>query len=390
MPENTDLRRRLPALGSAALACLALALAGPAAALAADEEHERREDSRASAALGQSGPGSEESPSRAALAGAGDSSSSAGEGAGDEREERDSTSSARAGRRDRDENRRRGASSGGVPGDEGGEARPSSRRARDGRTSRAAATVRRSDARAVGPDLDGLGDAIRRDTRARTEGIQREVRRAIARAERAAQGKTRDGASRVDDDEIVVSIASDQQIQLYPGGHHYRVRARVVVSGYEPPRRAGRTVVLQVYSGGRWVPVAHATTGEGGRFDISWYPRYPGRYQVRVRPYNSSSSIEPSGVRRIFVYRSAVASWYGPGFYGNRTACGQTFTNRLMGVAHRSLPCGYLVRVRYNGRMKTVPVVDRGPYIDGRDYDLTEALRNYLGFNGVDRVWVTA
>jgi rare lipoprotein A len=111
---------------------------------------------------------------------------------------------------------------------------------------------------------------------------------------------------------------------------------------------------------------------------------------VRVRPYNSNSTIEPSDIRRIFVYRSAVASWYGPGFYGNRTACGQTFTSRLMGVAHRSLPCGYLVRVRYNGRMKTVPVVDRGPYIDGRDYDLTEALKNYLGFSGVDRIWVTA
>lgn len=64
-------------------------------------------------------------------------------------------------------------------------------------------------------------------------------------------------------------------------------------------------------------------------------------------------------------------SWYGYGLYGRRTACGQTLTTSLRGVAHRSLPCGTKVTFRHNGRILTVPVVDRGPYVDDRTWDLT-------------------
>jgi rare lipoprotein A (peptidoglycan hydrolase) len=66
-------------------------------------------------------------------------------------------------------------------------------------------------------------------------------------------------------------------------------------------------------------------------------------------------------------------SWYGPGFYGGGTACGQTMTRSLVGVAHRSLPCGTLVTFRNpaNGRVVTMPVVDRGPFVSGRTWDLT-------------------
>jgi hypothetical protein len=66
-------------------------------------------------------------------------------------------------------------------------------------------------------------------------------------------------------------------------------------------------------------------------------------------------------------------SWYGPSFYGKRTACGRAMTRELLGVAHRTLPCGTLVTFRNpaNGRSLTLPVVDRGPYVSGRDWDLT-------------------
>ena len=64
-------------------------------------------------------------------------------------------------------------------------------------------------------------------------------------------------------------------------------------------------------------------------------------------------------------------SWFGPHLYGNGTACGQTLTKALVGVAHRTLPCGTLVTFRYGGRTVTVPVVDRGPYVSGRTWDLT-------------------
>ena len=72
-------------------------------------------------------------------------------------------------------------------------------------------------------------------------------------------------------------------------------------------------------------------------------------------------------------------SWYGPGFYGNGTACGQTLTTTLMGVAHRTLPCGTLVTFRYKGTTVTVPVVDRGPYVAGRTWDLTKGACTALG-----------
>jgi hypothetical protein len=66
-------------------------------------------------------------------------------------------------------------------------------------------------------------------------------------------------------------------------------------------------------------------------------------------------------------------SWYGPDFYGKRTACGLAMTRQLLGVAHRTLPCGTMITFRNpaNGRTLTLPVVDRGPYVSGRQWDLT-------------------
>jgi rare lipoprotein A (peptidoglycan hydrolase) len=74
-----------------------------------------------------------------------------------------------------------------------------------------------------------------------------------------------------------------------------------------------------------------------------------------------------------------IASWYGPGFYGNRTACGQIYTPEIIGVAHRTLRCGTQVVLEYRGRTLTVPVIDRGPYIAGRTLDLSNATRLAMG-----------
>jgi len=73
-------------------------------------------------------------------------------------------------------------------------------------------------------------------------------------------------------------------------------------------------------------------------------------------------------------------SWYGPGFYGSGTACGQKYNRTIMGVAHRTLPCGTLVTFRNpaNGRQVTVPVIDRGPYVHGRQWDMSKGLCTYL------------
>jgi rare lipoprotein A (peptidoglycan hydrolase) len=69
--------------------------------------------------------------------------------------------------------------------------------------------------------------------------------------------------------------------------------------------------------------------------------------------------------------KAQIATWFGPGFYGQKTACGQTMSPVIVGVASRTLPCGTLVLVNYKGHRLTVPVIDRGPYRNGATWDLT-------------------
>lgn len=76
--------------------------------------------------------------------------------------------------------------------------------------------------------------------------------------------------------------------------------------------------------------------------------------------------------------RDPEVSWYGPGFYGRRTACGLAYTKTILGVAHRTLPCGTKVTFMWKGRSITVPVIDRGPYVSGRQWDLSGGLCTYL------------
>ena len=67
------------------------------------------------------------------------------------------------------------------------------------------------------------------------------------------------------------------------------------------------------------------------------------------------------------------------------STAGRRFSS-VVGVANRTLPCGTKVKLRYHGRTVTVPVIDRGPYVAGRDYDLTTATKEKLGFPGVGTV----
>jgi rare lipoprotein A (peptidoglycan hydrolase) len=82
-----------------------------------------------------------------------------------------------------------------------------------------------------------------------------------------------------------------------------------------------------------------------------------------------------------------IATWFGPGFYGQQTACGQTLTPAVVGVAHRTLPCGTLVAVTYRGRTAIVPVLDRGPYSRiGANWDLTAGAAQALAITGTVRI----
>lgn len=75
---------------------------------------------------------------------------------------------------------------------------------------------------------------------------------------------------------------------------------------------------------------------------------------------------------------AATASWYGPGFYGHTTACGQTLTTLTRGVAHKTLACGTRLRLCAK-RCVVTWVIDRGPYVAGREFDLTAATRADIG-----------
>jgi hypothetical protein len=83
-----------------------------------------------------------------------------------------------------------------------------------------------------------------------------------------------------------------------------------------------------------------------------------------------------------------TVSWYGPGFYENRLPCWQwlkaqglpiQFLPDTWGVAHKSLPCGTMVTLTHGANTVTVPVVDRGPYIAGREFDLSPRVKAELG-----------
>ncbi|MGN6275513.1 MAG: septal ring lytic transglycosylase RlpA family protein [Solirubrobacterales bacterium] len=85
-------------------------------------------------------------------------------------------------------------------------------------------------------------------------------------------------------------------------------------------------------------------------------------------------------------YRYGGASWYGPGLWGHKTACGETLRRGTIGVAHKKLPCGTKVKFLYHGHVLITQVIDRGPYVKGRSWDLTQAASEQLGLEGVARV----
>lgn len=109
----------------------------------------------------------------------------------------------------------------------------------------------------------------------------------------------------------------------------------------------------------------------------------------RVAPATTSPRVRraahhPAGHRHI--YRLVEVSWYGG---GGSLACGGLLTSSTMGVANKTLPCGTRVTLRYQGRTLRVRVIDRGPYVAGREYDLTEATARALRFEGVGEMWAS-
>lgn len=199
-------------------------------------------------------------------------------------------------------------------------------------------------------------------------------------------------------------------------------------TGTAPSADAGDTIELERSTAGpesSWVMFGRTRIAPGGSFVTVWRADEGGRFEVEATLLGSgsgSTSASGSGTATagstttasggatgtpspttttdatsssgsdtpgatapattpltVSIYQSAVATLYGPGLYGHQTACGETLRRRTLGVASRTLSCGTRVSVFFRGRAITVPVIDRGPYANGADWDLTMATARALG-----------
>jgi hypothetical protein len=82
----------------------------------------------------------------------------------------------------------------------------------------------------------------------------------------------------------------------------------------------------------------------------------------------------------------ALAGSAGPAVFGHHTACGGVLGADTLGVAHPTLPCGARIFITFHGMRVLTDVVDRGPYLPNRQFDLTDALARRLDLRGVQEV----
>jgi hypothetical protein len=154
-----------------------------------------------------------------------------------------------------------------------------------------------------------------------------------------------------------------------------------VVRGTLRPGIAGRLVTLE-RAGGH--VLATAKTGANGGFVVKYRTSGAGTTPLRLRfrgDRANTAAWSQAGV--LNAYNESYASWYED---GGATACG---FHAHYGVAHRTLPCGTKVAIRYGGRSVVATVDDRGPFVGGRDWDLNGAVAGALGFDGTGAIWVS-
>jgi hypothetical protein len=204
---------------------------------------------------------------------------------------------------------------------------------------------------------------------------------AAVRAADAASAPAQSAAQRVT---VVAALRTARtRLHVMPG-------RRALVRGVLGGAGAGERVALQRRAGRVWKTIARARTNRRGAFSLRYTPRGVGSAVVRVR---FAGDRDLGGARkrvgRLNIYRRALASWYGPGFYGNQLGCGGRLGYNQLGVAHKSLPCGTKVTLRHGGRTVRVRVIDRGPYVGAREFDLTRATKDRLRFGGTGTVLVS-
>jgi rare lipoprotein A len=211
---------------------------------------------------------------------------------------------------------------------------------------------------------------------------------------RAAVGLPTDGTATLADAgattsaEKAVSVRRD--VAVAARRLHVSVGGVTRVRGTVAPGTAGLPVKLQVRDDARWRTLDRTTTARGGEYELRERPDATLSAPARVVT-GGADGLDGGNrhVGRLNVYRWAHVSWYGPGLYGGHLACGGTLAPGTLGVANKSLPCGSKVTLRHGGRSLRVRVIDRGPYVGGREFDLTAATAQKLGFDGHGSMLVT-
>ena len=156
----------------------------------------------------------------------------------------------------------------------------------------------------------------------------------------------------------------------------------ITIAGRVAPRLPWRRVRLQAGRGHGWSTIANSQTGSHGGFKVRYRTGALGGEVLRVVVGGGHGSRAVSArAGSLTVLRESVASWYDD---AGGTACG---FHAYYGVANRTLPCGSKVTFVSRGRRVNAVVDDRGPFVDGRDWDLNQNTASALGFDGVETIW---
>lgn len=193
---------------------------------------------------------------------------------------------------------------------------------------------------------------------------------------------------------------ADQSVSASGGGITFSTIASGVLgrsltfTGQVNGARPGERVEIQrrgTATAWHWSNTAHGFTDASGNFQARWPANHDGQYAIRaVLEGGSARAAATSSTLTVTVFRLSRATIYGTGFWGHRTACGQTLEHGTVGVASRTLPCGTKVALLFRGRTLVVPVIDRGPYSPTAQWDLTEATASALKMPGSEKIGATA
>jgi rare lipoprotein A len=222
--------------------------------------------------------------------------------------------------------------------------------------------------------------AVDRDlkVRFRVKGVKKSARYRLQHNVSSGASTVASAATSATSNGVGVRVAPKLTVRVRPArvmaGNGVRVR------GHLRPTSAGRRVTIARRAGGGWRTVARPRV-KAGRYSTRFLVSNSTRSRIKVAFRGDAINTGATRTRKFVVYDPDLASWYGPGLYGNRTACGQTLGYDTMGVAHRTLPCGTKVGILYKGRSITVPVIDRGPY-GSAEWDLTRGAAARLRFSG--------